>query len=687
MALATPDEPKVYTTVYKNFRGVDFTADPGRIYNRRSPDAVNIIPDESGTPYKRTGWKREVVSSEKKPVRDMWCFEHGGKEHFLYSRGNHVYSLEETGERLLLTTSDNAETLGIYFATASGNGFYMLADSKVLEYSCETGTWEFTPVDAYIPLVLIGKAPSGGGTTYEDINLLTRYRKEEFCADGTSTNYYLASGIDSSKETTVEVKNANGVYETKTEDTDYAIDYNGQAVVFNTAPQKPGTTGYNVPEGEDNVRITYSASGTNEAAEALKNCTVATVYDRRVFFSGANGDYKSYVWYSEYANVKYVPDLSYFVVGDDFTSVMGLVNLGEYLGVVKESTADNSTIYLAYAMTFDDDTAYAVKQSIAGVGAKSKKAFNSLNGEQLFLSDDGIYGVIAEQESSSSTTAITTVKNRSYYINGKLLREENLDKAVSTVWNGFYILCVNSHCYLLDGAQKTSWTTDRTNLLYEGYYWENIPATAFATYDGHLWFGTADGDLCRFKTAKEDRNEAFNDDGDPIPCRWSTILDNDNLTQYFKNLQKKGNLITVQSMDIDLGNTSVEVYVKADDNDPVYIGAFAGLGVAMPQEMYLRKKIKKYKRLQIIAENNMINESFGISEIVKMFTLGNYSKNKNEGVSTYTMYLDGDEMYINGLGVDELERSETDGIVTLKNSSLHLEYDKESGKLYYYEGE
>ena len=92
------------------------------------------------------------------------------------------------------------------------------------------------------------------------------------------------------------------------------------------------------------------------------------------------------------------------------------------------------------------------------------------------------------------------------------------------------------------------------------------------------------------------------------------MLDNDGLTQYFKNLQKKGNLITVQPMDVTLGNTSVEVYVKADDNEPLYIGSFAGFETKVPQEIYLRKKIKKYKRLQIIVENNMLNESFGVSE-------------------------------------------------------------------------
>ena len=47
-----------------------------------------------------------------------------------------------------------------------------------------------------------------------------------------------------------------------------------------------------------------------------------------------------------------------------------------------------------------------------------------------------------------------------------------------------------------------------------------------------------------------------------------------------------------------------------------------------PHEFYLNKKVKKYKRLQIIARNEKLNEGFGIQEIVKVYTLGNYSKNR-----------------------------------------------------------
>ena len=216
------------------------------------------------------------------------------------------------------------------------------------------------------------------------------------------------------------------------------------------------------------------------------------------------------------------------------------------------------------------------------------------------------------------------VKNRSYYLNKKLISEASLENAISFIWNGFYIVCVNNHCYVLDGAQKSSWVNEKTNMQYEGYYWENIPAVSFAHYDGKLWFADESGNLCRLKDLFTDGDDLYNDNGAPIECEWSTVLDNDGVTNYFKNLQKKGCLVTLLPLD----NTGADVYVKADDKDPVLIGSISANNLEVPAEFYLNKKIKKYKRMQIIIRNNNLNQGLGIQEIIKVYTVGNYSKNR-----------------------------------------------------------
>lgn len=678
MPLAAPEEPKKYTTVYSDFRGVDFTNDPATVYKRRSPYALNIIPDVGGIPYKRTGWRVEYHPQEKKKIRNMWSFDYAETSHLIYVRGNKILRLGNGEEPVMTLSSDNTEVAGVFFNAMSGGKFYFLADSKIMEYYQDAdGDFKAKEITPYVPTAIIGRSPSGGGTVYEDVNLLTRRRKEMFLGDASSTEYYLSAGVDLSKPVAVSVKNETGDFVPLINGTDYTMSEN--SIVF--AAVKPP-----VVTGEDNVMVEYFAEGTPDAYLAIKKCTVASVYNNQVFLSGTEGELKSRVWYSAYANPAYFPDLSYFVVGDDYGGVMGLIDLGEYLGIVKESNPESSTVFLAYPVTLDDNTAYAVKQSITGVGALSKKTFHSLNGEQLFLSDDGIYGIMADMQGKEVSSSF--VKNRSYYINGKLLKESGLDKAVSVVWNSFYILCVNGHCYLLDGTQKSSWATERTNLQYESYYWENVPATAFCVFGNVLYFGTDDGMICHFKSFSDYGNEAYNDNGEPIKCEWRTILDSDGAVNFFKNLQKKGSVVVLQSADNGLSNTSAEIYVKADDKKETYVGMIATENTDVPSEFYLNKKVKKYKRLQIIIRNDMVNEAFGVQEIVKVYTIGNYSKNKTKGVELYTLFLEnGENLYLNGYNIDDMERTvdEEAGIVTLKNSFLQIEYEMDTGNLFFYE--
>lgn len=59
MALEIPKDPKIYTTVYDGFKGVDYTNDATNVYRKRSPSARNMKPALDGKPYKREGWHIE----------------------------------------------------------------------------------------------------------------------------------------------------------------------------------------------------------------------------------------------------------------------------------------------------------------------------------------------------------------------------------------------------------------------------------------------------------------------------------------------------------------------------------------------------------------------------------------------------------------------------------------------------
>lgn len=331
--------------------------------------------------------------------------------------------------------------------------------------------------------------------------------------------------------------------------------------------------------------------------------------------------YSSRVWYSYFNDPLYFPDDNFVEVGSNDTQVMGLTKIGEYLGIVKQGKTTDTSIYIAYPTSFDENTAYAVKPSVNGVGAYGKYTFNVLGNETLFLSKEGVVAI-----SFSETDTDKHVKNRSFYVDGKLMKEkpDALENAYSFVWNGFYLLAVdnaedNGHVYLLDGNQRNSWGNEKTNLVYECYFWKNVPAKCFAEYRGELWF--SDGkQLCRFKTKSDEL--PYNDNGEPIFAEWSTILDDDGNVNFTKNLQKKGCVVSV----MPVGETSAEVYIKKDEAEPMLIKEVDTTASEIPSDIFVNKKIKKYKRLQFIIKNNVLNQPFGIDQIIKVFTLGNYSK-------------------------------------------------------------
>ena len=49
---------------------------------------------------------------------------------------------------------------------------------------------------------------------------------------------------------------------------------------------------------------------------------------------------------------------------------------------------------------------------------------------------------------------------------------------------------------------------------------DNVPAQCLTVLDDELWFGTADGKLCRFRQAEED--DAYCDDDAAIDAYWRT---------------------------------------------------------------------------------------------------------------------------------------------------------------------
>ena len=124
--------------------------------------------------------------------------------------------------------------------------------------------------------------------------------------------------------------------------------------------------------------------------------------------------------------------------------------------------------------------------------------------------------------------------------------------------------------------------------------------------------------------------------GDPVRARWCSVFDDDGAPQKLKTYMKKGSMITI----VPHYKSGCEITLAKDGDVFQYLGSFDAdmqsfenidfarftfSSNAVAFDKFTKKKIKKYKRLQIQVENNK-PEPFGITKIVKTYTYGNYAK-------------------------------------------------------------
>lgn len=618
-----PSSPKKYKTEYSNFKGVDFSSNPTQIDDKRGAiGTVNLISDTGGFPEKRKGW-RKLLECEA-PVNGLYRGTIDGEEHFLVHGGTKLYKWTDDSITQLKTGLTNAKgtafTLDgkIYILTG---GEYLVYDGKTVKDVSEV---------AYVPTTSIANEPGGGGKAFDEVNLLTPKRKNEFAGDGTTKVYQLdTTDVDSIVEITIDdVVQASSTYSLNGE--------KGQ-VTFNTAPKKPNIT------GADNVTITFSKE-VEGYSEKITNCTIAAIYggrsQDRVFVSG-NSDQKDTDWHCESNDPTYFSDLSYTTVGADGAPIMGYCSIGDTQAIFKADNRADTTIYFRGYTITDTDVQFPVRRAATGAGAIAKRAFAYLLDDPLFLSRSGVFSL-----TTNNLTAMQAVRNRSFYVDASLTKEANLEDAIAVTWNGYYVLCVNSHCYILDGNQNVAYKPQSYgDYVYECYYWDNFPASSLLEYKGNLYFGTTDGWICKLNT-DVDSMQAYSDggtlsenglivNGAAISSSWYTKADDDGDFEIYKTMTKRGSGVMVKpytrSMiqilartDRDYGRIIREYPADIFSWQDIDFLRFTFNGNDSPQIVPFNAKVKKAKTIQIIIKNDKLNESFGLFGIIKRHTVGTF---------------------------------------------------------------
>lgn len=364
---------------------------------------------------------------------------------------------------------------------------------------------------ATVPTIIAARSPSnGGGTRLNSFNLLGTDWFEQFKYEAGAKTYILSTpGL----EAVVSVETLFGSEWITLQESQYTVDLEAGTVKLHETPDEP-------PLGQDNVRIRCRKD--REQQSRITHCRFGILYgvngaQDRLFLSG-NPEYPSRDFYSEYNDLAYFADDAYCEAGQDEGEIVGYSVVSGLLAVHRKYGRDDRNIIVrSGALDSEGKAVFKTENSIQGAGAVSSWAFASLDGEPLFLTDQGVYAITARE-----LTGERYGQSRSFYILPALTASRTLAEDSAVIWKDFYVLADQGRLYLLDGLQK-AYSRDEPNSAYqyECYYFTGIPARVLWVEDGKLCFGTEDGRLCAFYTDPEDRN-SYSDNGAAIDAWWDT---------------------------------------------------------------------------------------------------------------------------------------------------------------------
>lgn len=463
-------EPSKVTRVYGGFRGVDFRGDEVNL--SRSPDCLNVWKDYKEIDSIRTRPGTTLLEGFTEPVYGVFFFKdamlvHSGTKLYkcttrLVEQGNGRYGVERGTVTELYAGLNPA----VSDSFAYEDKWYFKDGLHYLQYD---GSNPVTDVEGYVPTTNIEGNPDGGSGTFQDVNLLTGRRINTFLADGVKKEYKLAAErIDEDFAPIVKVDDKVV--------SDYTVDYDAGKIVFNKAPDPPGTP------GQDNVSVEFSVTVAGNREKILK-CTLLQVFDNRVFFSG-NPDWPNKVWHCSLNDPGYCSDQDYYDEGLDTAKITGLVAGNNALWVFREPSQANTTVFY-HTPTLDADYGkiYPSQHSSVTTGCIGK-AIN-FNDDIVFFSERGMEGI------SGDITTEQVVAHRSTLVDRKLLAEAAYKDMLLEEWNGYLFVFVGDKVYLADSRGIF---TNENHMEYDWFYWELPKAvTCTQVQDGVLYLGTADG--------------------------------------------------------------------------------------------------------------------------------------------------------------------------------------------------
>lgn len=565
----------------------------------------------------------EITPRSTYDISPKWYIYHVGKDFYLRASNSKDFTKVYSDANQHLSKSWQF------------NQKLFILDGKNI-YSYAIGDETVTPIgegEGYIPTLTIAKEPLGGGIAYEPLNMLQPGFYELFEGKADVVNYHLSFGNLDSTPVKVWILNMQGGWDEKIEGSDFTVNRGTGEVQFFSPP------GISPVTGEDNVKI-LAYRTVPGYRERITKCTNGTLFgvggaEDRLFLTG-NPDHPNWDFYSEQYDPTYFPDTGYSALGSEQSAIVGYAIVNNYLAAFKDGFDTSQSVFIREGDLIVDDNkvsqpAFKLINTLQGHGVVAPYAFAYLANEPVFLTKAGIYAITAQDITGEKYS-----QNRSFYLNGKLTKELNLEDAVATVFNDMYVLAVNNQLYILDGLQATR--TDRSEPYstrqYVGFHCTDVPAVCLWTDENALWFGTNDGKVCDFHTDIE-ALESYNDDGKEIYCCWETpdldgkLFYKNKTFRYFAIRMMKALKTSVQLWSQKLGAWS---FIKEDtasgiifDFDNIDFDNFSFSTDASEKVVHTKVRVKKVDKARFRVENGKLNEPFGLFDLaLEYIESGNY---------------------------------------------------------------
>ena len=532
-----PPEPSINRFKLSKFLGCDFTTDSTQLDPRRSDNAYNITNNNDYN-EKRPGYADFLTIAGDLNINGIWNVDSMSDNIVVIHAGTKLY---ETTFPLPTEAPFYTEIYdGIADVITQKQG--LVIDGKLLIFDGTEALVYYDNGSDFVvaklttvgtrPTTSINRNPDGSGAvSYEDPNIMSNSRTNSFVGDADSTAYYLDTLPDATP-IVVGILQVSGSFAYTTEGVGtpgFTVDRSGTVGVINfgTAPGVTPSTGV------DSVEVLFDTNLSAESAKINACDIVGTFgYDgniNRIFLAG-NPDYPNIDWFSKEDDPLYFPSSNWTKIGLKTAPIMSYSNMGNVLAVNKELTDTDSTIYYRESALLRAQEVFPFKQGQKTIGTITKNCNDNVVDEPVILSDLGLYALqIVSDEVNDNKFA----QLRSYYLNGKLLKEANLENAISIMLKEKYYLAINNHVYVLDTRYK-SYEDDSISNSYqlEGYYWTNVPVRCWFKLDNELYFGTTDGRICKFDL------DSYVDNATPVSSYWETPWLNINILSNYKDWVK-----------------------------------------------------------------------------------------------------------------------------------------------------